>query len=152
MQTMLNSLAPTDPVLLLAVSDTPFSSLPRDVRSWFGLISENRVCLTKPSLEERSAFYVDLINSVRKPPNEFPDAIKRRKRVLENLPIAPPLAPKPPTAAELAIQEQKDEQIIATLKYRLGPILMELKRKFKLFSKPIIVSIFCLVVVCLGFF
>ncbi|GJJ08616.1 hypothetical protein Clacol_002835 [Clathrus columnatus] len=137
MQTMINSLAPTDPVLLLAVCDAPFSTLPHDVRAWFGLLSENRVLFTSPSREQRSAFFKGIINSVGRPPNEFPDAVKRRRRIFEKLPIAPPLAPKPPTAAELAAQEQKDEQIIATLKYRLGPILMELKRKFKLFSKPI---------------
>lgn len=148
MQAMLDSLAPTDPILLLAVSDTPFSRLPRDVRAWFGLMSENRICFTYPSREQRSVFYAELINSVRKPPNEFPDAVKRRKRILEKLPIAPPLAPKPPTAAELAAQEQKDEQIIATLKYRLGPILMELKRRFKLFSKPIIVHFFSSFLLC----
>ncbi|KAF9231860.1 hypothetical protein BU15DRAFT_81909 [Melanogaster broomeanus] len=37
MHAMLESLSPTDPILLLAIVDRPFSSLPYDVRWWFGL-------------------------------------------------------------------------------------------------------------------
>jgi hypothetical protein len=45
---MLDSLAPTDPVLVLAMVDGPSSSLPRDVRSWFGMTRENRLTLPSP--------------------------------------------------------------------------------------------------------
>ena len=135
-RSMLESIAPTDPVLLLAIADCPFTSLPRDVRTWFGMIRENRVSFVAPSTLQRSTFFNDLIQSVRKPPTEFPDAVRRKKRILEKLPVAPPIAPRVPTAAELAQQEQKDEQTIAMLKFRLGPVLIELKKKFKRFSKP----------------
>ncbi|KAF8520270.1 AAA-domain-containing protein [Hysterangium stoloniferum] len=134
-QSMLDSLAPTDPILLLAVADCPLSSLPRDVRAWFGLLGENRVVFEPPTREQRSMFFQDLIKSVQQPPSEFPDAVKRRRRILEKLPIAPPIAPRAPTAAELAQQEQKDEQTVTMLKFRLGHVLMELKKKFKRFSK-----------------
>jgi ATPase family AAA domain-containing protein 2 len=139
-RSMLESLAPTDPVLLLAIADCPFTSLPRDVRAWFGMIRENRVSFDEPSAQQRSMFFNDLIQLVRKPPTEFPDAVKRKRRILEKLPVAPPIAPRVPTAAELAQQEQKDEQTIAMLKFRLGPVLIELKKKFKRFSKPAAVS------------
>ncbi|KDQ53031.1 hypothetical protein JAAARDRAFT_39748 [Jaapia argillacea MUCL 33604] len=134
-RSMLDSLAPTDPVLLLAVVDGPFSSLPRDVRTWFGVTRENRVELTRPTSVQREAFFEGLLKDIRRPPNQFPDGIKRKKRVLEILPIAPPIQPRQPTQAELALQEENDQRVIALLKYRLGPILNELKRKFKRFTK-----------------
>lgn len=138
---MLDTLAPTDPVLLLAVVDGAFSQLPRDVRQWFGATRDNRVVLTPPSSAQREAFFNGLLQDVRRPPNHFPDGIKRRKRVLEELPIAPPLEPRQPTAAELAVQEANDQRVVTLLKYRLGPILSELRRKFKRFTKSTAVSL-----------
>lgn len=137
---MLDSLSPSDPILLLAVVDGPFQFLPRDVRSWFGLIRENRVALSHPSAEQRRKFFDNLLVDIRRPPNQFPDGVQRKKRVLEELPIAPPIEPRQPTAAELAVQEENDQRIITLLKYRLGPILTELKRKFKRFTKRAAVS------------
>lgn len=141
---MLDTLAPTDPVLLLAVVDGAFTQLPRDVRQWFGPNRENRVGLTSPNTSQRAEFFESLLNDVQRPPNQFPDGIKRRKRVLEVLPIAPPLEPRQPTAAELALQEENDQRVITLLKYRLGPILSELKRKFKRFTKRAAVSCLCI--------
>ncbi|KAF9477179.1 AAA-domain-containing protein [Pholiota conissans] len=132
---MLDTLAPTDPILLLAVVDGSFIDLPKDVRAWFGPTKENRVELTPPSIEKRLAFFEGLLNDVQRPPNKFADGMERKKRVLEVLPIAPPLEPRKPTAAELAVQEENDTRVLTLLKYRLGPILTELKRKFKRFTK-----------------
>ncbi|OJA13163.1 hypothetical protein AZE42_06216 [Rhizopogon vesiculosus] len=134
-RSMLDSLAPTDPVLVLAIVEGAFSSLPRDVRTWFGMTRENRLALPSPTDAQREAFFSNIIADIRRPPNQFADGIKRRKRVLEELPIAPPLEPRQPTAAELALQEENDQRVITLLKYRLGPILTELKRKFKRFTK-----------------
>jgi hypothetical protein len=132
---MLDTLAPTDPILLLAVVDGNFSDLPRDVKAWFGPTKDNRVELTPPSVAQRLAFFEGVLNDVQRPPNKFADGMERRKRVLEELPIAPPLEPRKPTAAELALQEENDQRVLTLLKYRLGPILTELKRKFKRFTK-----------------
>lgn len=132
---MLDTLAPTDPVLLLAVVDGSFLSLPRDVRAWFGPTRDNRVQLTSSTPAQREQFFEGLLKDVQRPPNHFPDGVKRKKRILEELPIAPPLEPRQPTAAELAVQEENDQRIITLLRYRLGPILQELKRKFKRFTK-----------------
>ncbi|EKM58961.1 uncharacterized protein PHACADRAFT_249098 [Phanerochaete carnosa HHB-10118-sp] len=134
-RSMLDSLAPTDPVLLLAVVDGPFAALPRDVKAWFGPTRDNRVALAKPSVEQRTGFFEKLVKDVTRPPNHFPDGMKRKKRVLEELPIAPPLEPRQPTAAELAMQQEADQRTQTLLRYRLGPILTELKRKFKRFTK-----------------
>ncbi|EAU82409.1 ATPase with bromodomain-containing protein [Coprinopsis cinerea okayama7 len=132
---MLETLLPTDPILLLAVVDGPFSALPKDVKQWFGASKENRVALEAPSADQREAFFEPMIKDIQRPPNQFADGMKRRKRILEVLPIAPPLEPRKPTAAELAVQRENDQKTIVILKFRLGPILSELKRKFKRFTK-----------------
>ncbi|KDR71037.1 hypothetical protein GALMADRAFT_75355 [Galerina marginata CBS 339.88] len=132
---MLDTLAPTDPILLLAVVDGRFADLPRDVKAWFGPTKDNRVELTTPSDSQREAFFEGLMKDIQRPPNQFADGMARRKRVLEELPIAPPLEPRKPSPAELALQEENDQRILTLLKYRLGPILQELKRKFKRFTK-----------------
>ncbi|KAM6489275.1 AAA domain containing protein [Amanita muscaria] len=132
---MLDTLAPTDPILLLAVVDGEFSTLPRDVKAWFGPTKNNRVTLSSPTVDKCAQFFEGLINDVCRPPNMYADGMGRKKRVLEELPIAPPLEPRQPTVAELALQEESDQRTIALLKYRLGPILTELKRKYKRFCK-----------------
>jgi hypothetical protein len=139
---MLDTLAPTDPILLLAVVDGRFADLPRDVKAWFGPTKDNRVALVTPTLSQREAFFDGIINDVQRPPNRFADGMERRKRVLEELPIAPPIEPRKPTVAELALQEESDQRVLTLLKYRLGPILTELKRKFKRFTKRATVRYF----------
>ena len=124
---MLDTLSPTDPVLLLAVVDGAFSQLPRDVRQWFDPIRENRVALATPSTAQREAFFEGPVKDIRRPPSDFPDRMKRKKRVLEELPIAPPLEPRQPTAAELPLQQDSDQRVIMLFKYRFGAILSELK-------------------------
>ncbi|KAF9041907.1 AAA-domain-containing protein [Hymenopellis radicata] len=109
---MLDTLAPTDPILLLAIIDGQFKDLPPDVRAWFGASKDNRVELCAPTGELRAKFFEALIQDIKRPPNQFLDGVKRRKRVLEN-----------------------DERIMILLKYRLGPILTELKKKYKRFTK-----------------
>ncbi|KAI6008469.1 hypothetical protein EDC04DRAFT_3095303, partial [Pisolithus marmoratus] len=132
---MLESLSPTDPVLLLAVADGPLSSLPQDVKVWFGITRGCRIALDPSTSTSREAFFAPLIADIRRPPNAYPDGIARRKRVLEVLPLAPPPEPRQPSAAELALQVENDRKVMTVLKYRLGPILTELKRKFKRFTK-----------------
>ena len=139
---MLDTLAPTDPILLLAIVDGPFTALPRDVRAWFGPTRDNRVAFASPSASQREDFFDALLKDVQRRPNEFADGVQRKRRILEELPIAPPVEPRQPTAAELAVQEEADQRVITLLKYRLGPILTELKRKFKRFTKRARVSVF----------
>lgn len=139
-RTMLDSLSPTDPLLLLAIVDGDFASLPKDVRAWFGHNKHNRILLTAPSREKREEFFKDLLSNVERPPTGFPDGVPRKKRVLEVLPIAPPLPPRQPTAAEMAAQLENDERMKAMLTARLGPILQDIKRKFKRFTKSTRVS------------
>ena len=144
---MLDTLAPTDPILLLAVVDGSFADLPRDVKAWFGSAKENRIALSLPTATQREAFFEGLLKDVQRPPNEFADGIPRRKRILETLPLAPPPPPRKPTVAELALQEENDQKTLTLLKYRLGPILTELKRKFKRFTKRATVCLQILILI-----
>ena len=132
---MLDTLSPTEPILLLALTDGLHSELPYDVKQWFSHKKDNRVLVPSPTDDQREAFFAPLINDIRRPPNQFSDGVKRKKRVLEELPVAPPLEPRKPTEAELALQAVNDHKTTTLLKYRLGPILTELKRKFKRFTK-----------------
>jgi SpoVK/Ycf46/Vps4 family AAA+-type ATPase len=136
---MLDSLAPTDPILLLAVVDGPLSQIPSDVREWFGHGREHRVAMVAPTESQRTEFFADLIKNIQKPPNQFPDAAHRKKRVLEDLPLAPPSPPRTLTSAEIAVQKEADEKTLATLNFRLAPVMQELKKKFKRFTKPVMV-------------
>ncbi|CAE7159986.1 unnamed protein product [Rhizoctonia solani] len=137
MKTMLDSIASTDPILLLAICDGDLASLPADVRDWFGFSRENYVQLLSPTEQQRQQFFAELLETARKPPNMFPDAIKRKKRVLEVLPVAPPLPPREPTKAEVAAQTEADLRTMEQVTYRLGPVLGELKKKFKRFTKDV---------------
>jgi hypothetical protein len=143
---MLDTLLPTDPILLLVVIDGPYSLLPPDVKSWFGPTKDNCIKIPAPSVEQRVAFFESLVKDVKRPPNMFADGVKRRKRVLEVLPVAPPLEPKKPNAPEMAVLEENDQRIVTLLKYRLGLILTELKRKFKRFTKHAMVIFFFLAI------
>ena len=75
------------------------------------------------------------MKDVQRPLNKILDGMERRRQVLEELPIAPLLEHHKPTAAELALQEDRDMRTLTLLKHRLGPNLTELKRKFKQFMK-----------------
>lgn len=48
MKGLLDSLDPSDPVLLLAMAEFPLSDVPADVKSWFGFLRNNRVALESP--------------------------------------------------------------------------------------------------------
>lgn len=45
---LLDSLDPSDPILLMAVAEVPFADISSDVRSWFGFLRNNRVALAPP--------------------------------------------------------------------------------------------------------
>lgn len=63
------------------------------------------------------------------PPDQFPDALPKRRRILEELPKAAPLPPPAPSAAALAEQAAKDQTLKEIVAFRLNPILTELKKR-----------------------
>ncbi|KZT51813.1 AAA-domain-containing protein [Calocera cornea HHB12733] len=138
LKSCLDGLSPSDPVLLLAIVEGPLRDVPADVRSWFGVAIDNRIRLDKPTEDQRNAFFAELLKTIETPPNKFGDAMPRKKRVLEELPIAAPLPPRQPTAAELAAQRANDQRTRDNLRWKLSTILNELKRKYRRFWKSVV--------------
>jgi len=61
----------------------------------------------------------------------------RKKRKLEVLPKAPPPAPRKLTEAELHLQEEADFRLREYLKFKLAPVISELRKRYKRFCRPI---------------
>jgi len=125
----LDILSPSDPIHLPTVVDGPFKTLPRDVHAWFSPVKDNRVEITKSSTKQRDEFFGSVLADARRPPNQFPDRVKRRRRVLEELSIIPYVEPWQLSEAELAVQEGNDQRAVTLLKWRLGPMLTGSKRR-----------------------
>lgn len=81
------------------------------------------------------------MNGIQRPPNQFPDAMPRRKRILAELAIAPPPPPRVLSPAEIRSLEEQDQKLIEILKWRLGPILHELKKRYKKFTRSLWVRV-----------
>ncbi|BEI93938.1 uncharacterized protein CcaverHIS019_0603970 [Cutaneotrichosporon cavernicola] len=128
---LLDGISPSDPVLLLAIVDGPVSTLPPDVRAWFGFSDENRIQLGAPTLEQRGEFFQELIDTVQRPPTAFPDGVARKKRVLEELPIAAPLPPRKPTEVEIQREVNREEAARQMLYVSFSSLISELCRKYK---------------------
>jgi SpoVK/Ycf46/Vps4 family AAA+-type ATPase len=134
---LLDGLTDADPVMLLGIAEAPLDELDDEVQSWFNFLDDDLVQIRRPDEESRRAFFKEIFDHVIRPPTEFPDALPRRKRVLEELPKAPPRPPRKLTQAELQQQADNDAKLLEHLKYRLGPVLAELRKKFKKFTRDV---------------
>ncbi|SPO30592.1 related to YTA7 - 26S proteasome subunit [Ustilago trichophora] len=134
---LLDGLTDADPVMLLGIAEAPLDELDEEVHSWFDFLDDDVVEIPRPDEESRSEFFKEIFDHVIRPPTEFPDALPRRKRVLEELPKAPPRPPRKLTQAELQQQADNDAKLLEHLKYRLGPVLAELRKKFKKFTRDV---------------
>ncbi|KIL61230.1 hypothetical protein M378DRAFT_167220 [Amanita muscaria Koide BX008] len=86
-----------------------FSTLPRDVNAWLG-----------PKKEQPNGGQVCAVS-----PNKYAEGMGRKKRVLEDLSVAPnAFGTEMVYAAELALQEENDQRTIALLK--IGLVLYRL--------------------------
>jgi hypothetical protein len=65
------------------------------------------------------------------PPTEFPDAVPRRKRILEILPPAPPLPPRVQTEQEIAREHEKDVQAREMMIISFTGLVQDFMRKFR---------------------
>src|SRR5271169_5642336 len=90
-------------------------------------------------LESRYAYFKNALSNLDKSPSDFPDAIKKRKRVLEVLEKAPPPPPKVWTKAELQEQALKDRQTQNAVKLKLSGLMDLLKKQYQRFRRPVIV-------------
>jgi hypothetical protein len=89
--------------------------------------------------ESRYAYFANALNNLNKAPSDFPDALKKRKRVLEVLEKAPPPPPKVWTKPELQEQALKDKQTQNAVKVKLSGLMDLLKKRYQRFRKSIIV-------------
>lgn len=75
---------------------------------------------------------------IRRYPKDFPDPAHRKKRVLEELPVAPPPPPKALTREEITAENRMYRRQLNLLKNHLQPILDQIKRRYKSFRSPAI--------------
>ncbi|KAH8663386.1 hypothetical protein BGZ60DRAFT_529663 [Tricladium varicosporioides] len=136
---LLNAIPPTDPVLLLGITDMPSDKVdPEMLRDLFGYSRKNRIDIDRPGKANRKEFFQTIIDYVQKTPKDFPDPLNRKKRKLEVLPIAPPPPPKEPTKEEIKAQKKRDHQILNLLKVQIQPVMDQIQRKYRKFRAPVI--------------
>ncbi|GFP52202.1 hypothetical protein ACSS6W_003771 [Trichoderma asperelloides] len=136
---MLKSIPPTDPVLLFATADCEKKHLPRElIQDFFGYSSKNQMEIQRPEKANRMEYFARTLDYVKLNPHEFPDLENRKKRVLEELPVAPQAPPKPPTKEEMKAQKKRDHQLLNALKIQLQPIMDQINRRYKKFRQPVI--------------
>ncbi|KHN99572.1 ATPase, AAA-type, core [Metarhizium album ARSEF 1941] len=138
-KTMLRSIPPTDPVLLLATAECAKDELPPQLmQDLFGISRRNRMEIPRPERNNRMEYFSATLAYIKKKPAEFPDPENRKKRVLEELPVAPPVAEKPPTKEQVKALKRRDHQWLNALKIQLQPIMDQINRKYKKFRQPVI--------------
>ncbi|KAJ2906865.1 hypothetical protein MKZ38_010363 [Zalerion maritima] len=138
-RTMLRSLPPTDPILVLGTCECEIQDLPPEVvKDIFGFSKRNRFEIPRPTGHQRHEYFSGLLTYLRKSPAEYPDPANRKKRVLEALPVAPPPPPRETTKAELKAELKADRQMLNYLKIQLQPIMDQVNRKYKKFRQPVI--------------
>lgn len=155
--TMLKTLPPTDPILLLATTEMEVNEMDKMlVRDLFGYSRRNRAEIARPdavstivlglfyaqkltvSQDKRMAYFGNVVSYIRKSPSDFPDPHTRKKRVLEELPVAPPPPPRVKTKEEKLTEKREDRIMLNHLKLRLQPIMDQIKKKYRSFYTPAI--------------
>ncbi|KAH7041177.1 uncharacterized protein B0I36DRAFT_233338 [Microdochium trichocladiopsis] len=138
--TLLRSLQPADPVLLLATADKEAKYLdPELKRDLFGFSSRNCIEIARPFKENRQEYFARIIDHIRRSPKDFPNPVDRKKRVLETLPVAPPPPPKKQTKEEMRKASLDYRRLLNLLKVNLQPIMDQINRKYRLFRNPVLV-------------
>ncbi|KAK1969520.1 ATPase [Colletotrichum sublineola] len=137
---MLKSIPPTDPILVLATAEYEAGEdlAPELVRELFAFSRKNRLQIERPKHSNRREYFTTIVEHIRKSPADFPDPANRKKRVLEQLPVAPPPPPKVPTKEEVKAMQKRDHQLLNILKVQLQPIMDQINRKYKKFRQPVI--------------
>ena len=135
---LLNGIPASDPILVLALSESGDEELDPRICNLFGYSCMNRVRLSPPSGEMRKAYFKSLVKYIRMAPTDFPQQKERKKKKLKELPKAPPAPKKQWTKEELQELEDKDRQLINHLKIRLSPFMELLRTRYRKFRKPLL--------------
>ncbi|KAK4202713.1 hypothetical protein QBC40DRAFT_135646, partial [Triangularia verruculosa] len=138
-KTLIMRIPPSDPVLLMGTAEcTPELLDPELLGGLFGFSKKNRAVIDPPERSYRLEFFENLLVHIRKSPFEFPDPANRKKRVIEELPVAPPPPPRTLTKEEIKAQRKADLHHLNLLKMRLQPIMDQIHRKYRKFRQPVI--------------
>ncbi|KAL7627078.1 TAT-binding protein-like protein 7, AAA ATPase [Parahypoxylon ruwenzoriense] len=136
---MLRTIQPTDPIMVVGTAEAKLKDLdPELKRDLFGSSNANFVEITRPVQENREEYFSRIISHIRRFPKDFPDPAHRKKRILEELPVAPPPPPRKLTKEEAKSEWLKYRQLLNLLKVHLQPIMDQIKRKYKSFRTPLI--------------
>ena len=81
--------------------------------------------------DERALYFQPLIETLERPPSDFPDALPRRKRILLPLPLAPPLPPRIPTEADIAREAERDNNARNMLVVSFTALVGEFLKKYR---------------------
>ncbi|KAI3336718.1 AAA-domain-containing protein [Xylariaceae sp. AK1471] len=136
---MLRSLHPTDPIMVLGTAETDFKNLDSDLkRDLFGFSKWNSIEIARPVKANREEYFSRIIAHIRRLPKDFPDPVHRRKRQLEELPIAPPPPPKKLTKEEIHNEDIRYRQALNLMKVHLQPIMDQISKKYQKFRHPVI--------------
>ncbi|PFH59446.1 hypothetical protein XA68_12301 [Ophiocordyceps unilateralis] len=138
-QTMLKTVPPTDPILLLATAECERGQPPLELaRELFPFSRKCRMEIGRPERANRVEYFEKTLSYVKRKPAEFPDPENRKKRKLEELPIAPTIQPRAPSKTERKAVQKKDHQLLNGLKIQLQPIMDQINRRYKKFRQPVI--------------
>jgi ATPase family AAA domain-containing protein 2 len=137
---LLQSLPPTDPVLVLGVMNKePNKKHTIMMKELFGYSQKNQYPLVRPDESARMEYFQQLIDIIKKEPTHFPEMGDRKRRKLADLPVAQIEEPrKLPSKAEIKAQVKKDRQTLNMLKLRIQPIMDQIKRLYRKFRSPIV--------------
>ncbi|KAM3418233.1 hypothetical protein BST61_g4234 [Cercospora zeina] len=136
---LLRSLPPTDPILLLGILEQAThdeKTDPEMLRSLFGYSRKDQYELARPDESARGEYWHAVLEFIRRAPNQLPDPDQRKKRKLDVLPEAPmpaTAAAPEPSKAELKAQKRKDHQTLNILKLHIGPVMEQIKMKYRKF-------------------
>ncbi|KPI44821.1 Tat-binding-like protein [Cyphellophora attinorum] len=138
---LLRSIKPTDPILVLGIAETDDVLDAGLAQDMFGYASRNRFAVQQPEYEEIVRFFEPVKEYVSTAPDRFPDPTKRKPRMIEKLPVAPPEPAKPEpvlSKEELRLQKKRDRQTLNMLKIRLQPIMDQIRTRYKMFRNGVI--------------
>nr|OQO16684.1 hypothetical protein B0A51_17982 [Rachicladosporium sp. CCFEE 5018] len=138
---LLNGIAPTEPVLLLgymSLREQNGQPDPAMVRDLFGYSPKNQYALLEPGNLERTEFFKQVIDMVRRSPAQLPAGESRKKRKLDVLPVAQMAAPAGPSKADVKAQKKKDRQTLNALKLLIQPVMDQIRMKQKKFRTGVV--------------
>ncbi|KAF6230221.1 hypothetical protein HO133_004561 [Letharia lupina] len=139
---LLRTLAPTDPILLLGIVECDERDIDREmIKDLFYFSRKNQYDIPRPLMPSRHEYFNAVIDQLNASPADFPEPANRKKRrfeVLMPVPPEPPKEPPAPTKAEQKAQKKKDRLHLNLLKLRIQPIMDQIKLRYKKFRTGVI--------------